>query len=336
MNWFLYVIYFAGPLTLVAVMIAPLRRFLRQRSILDHPNNRSSHIIPTPKGGGLVVVPVVVLTWFFCAWMDGNRDHMVELLTVGGLAALLCLLSWLDDLRGLPASLRLVSHAAMTTAIVLLMPSDALVFQGVLPTPVDRVLTILAWVWFINLFNFMDGIDGISGVQLLGMGAGVIALGAVTPLADQLVSFAVVLAGAACGFLLWNWHPAKIFLGDAGSAPLGFLAGWVLIRLAIAGEWEAALILPAYYSADGTITLVRRLLRGERVWYAHREHFYQRAVQSGCSHSTVSLAVLASAAALAVGAVLCATDRPLGGTLVSVITIICIFVFFQAGCRKNG
>src|SRR3546814_9909535 len=107
------------------------------------------------------------------------------------------------------------------------------------------------------------------------------------------------IAAAAAGFLWWNWHPAKVFLGDVGSVPLGFMLGWLLLGLAAAGHWAPALILPLYYLADATITLACRALRRERVWRAHREHFYQRAVQRGRSHATVSRAVFGVNACLA-------------------------------------
>ena len=104
-------------------------------------------------------------------------------------------------------------------------------------------------------------------------------------------STAALTAAAALGFLVWNWHPARVFLGDVGSVPLGFLVGWLLLELMARGAWAAAIILPSYYATDATLTLVRRLLRGEKIWQAHKEHFYQRAVQAGRSHAQVSAAV---------------------------------------------
>lgn len=103
---------------------------------------------------------------------------------------------------------------------------------------------------------------------------------------------AAALAGAVVGFAVWNWHPARVFMGDVGSIPVGYLGGWLMLMLAQSGAWAAALLLPAYYLADATLTLARRLLRGDRVWEAHREHAYQRAVQGGRSHAAVSLMVL--------------------------------------------
>ena len=205
------------------------------------------------------------------------------------------------------------------------LPGDALIFQGAVPVLVDHVLAALAWLWFVNLFNFMDGIDGLSGVQSASIGLGAFALTLISAVPEGLGSFGLALVGVSFGFLLWNWHPAKIFLGDVGSVPLGYLTGWLLLALAVEGAWQAALLLPAYYLADATLTLIARLLRGRRVWQAHREHYYQRVVAAGWSHTRtarliaghnlllVGLAVVsqqggtAAGAALAAGAMLVAT-----------------------------
>ena len=256
--------------------------WLRRRAILDHPNERSSHSTPTPRGGGLAVIGTVLALWL--AWSIAHGAAPAVWWGIA-LAALLAAFSWLDDLRGLPVAMRLVAHFAAVIAGIAALPSDSLVLQGWLPLWADRAVAVLAWVWFINLFNFMDGIDGIAATETAAIGLGLfilaVGVGAVPgPLP-------VILAGAALGFLWWNWHPARIFLGDVGSVPLGYLLGGLLLGLAARGQWAAALILPAYYLADATITLVRRILAGEKVWQAHKRHFYQTALRGGASHATV-------------------------------------------------
>jgi UDP-N-acetylmuramyl pentapeptide phosphotransferase/UDP-N-acetylglucosamine-1-phosphate transferase len=181
--------------------------------------------------------------------------------------------------------------------VLALLPRDALVFQGLLGLSADRIVTALAWLWFINLFNFMDGIDGISGVEAASIGLG-LALVAWFVGSFAAIGLALTVAAAALGFLAWNWHPARVFLGDVGSVPLGFALGWLLIGAALDGAWAAALILPAYYWADATLTLLRRVARGEPVWRAHRSHFYQRAVQAGMSHAEVARHLLSANATL--------------------------------------
>ncbi len=262
---------------------------LRRRAILDTPNHRSSHSVPTPRGGGLAVTPVLLLAWLGIGLAHGDG---VSLAVVLAAALALGALSWVDDLRNLSAGVRLGGQFVAVAAGLAAFPADALVFQGLLPPLLDRILAGLAWLWFVNLFNFMDGIDGISGVQMAAIGLGgllsvAVGAGGVPALGLS----AAALAGAGLGFLLLNWHPAKIFLGDVGSVPVGYLSGWLLFALAAAGLWLPALILPAYYLADATLTLLRRAARGERVWRAHREHFYQRAVAAGRSHAQVSGAI---------------------------------------------
>jgi UDP-N-acetylmuramyl pentapeptide phosphotransferase/UDP-N-acetylglucosamine-1-phosphate transferase len=153
----------------------------------------------------------------------------------------------------------------------------------------------LVWIWWINLFNFMDGIDGLAGSEAAAIGAGLLLFGSVGAGADPaLRTLAAAVTGAAIGFLVWNWSPARIFLGDVGSVPLGYILGFFLLDLAVRRYWKIALILPLYFLADATITLARRLLRGERVWQAHREHFYQQAVRRGLGHAAVVERVIAA------------------------------------------
>lgn len=198
-------------------------------------------------------------------------------------ATALAVVSWRDDLGHVPARWRLLAQVVAVAAGLAVLGGGP-VFQGLLPGWLDLLAAGLAWVWFVNLTNFMDGIDGITGVEAASIGIGLALIGA--PAAP-----ALIVAAAALGFLRWNWHPARLFMGDVGSVPLGYLLGALLILLAKDGHWAPALILPGYYLADATWTLGRRLLRGQRVWEAHREHFYQQAVQRGWSHGRVALAV---------------------------------------------
>lgn len=266
-------------------------RELRRRAILDRPNQRSSHVRPTARGGGLGAVPVVLVAWAVIAAGD---PALIGLGFVLPSALLLALVSWIDDLRGLSAAVRLLAQIVAVMAGLAAVPSDTLVFNGILPLPVDRLLAGLFWLWFVNLFNFMDGIDGISGVELVSIGGGLALVATLAGSLDGIALLAMSLVGGAAGFLVWNWPPARVFLGDVGSVPLGYLCGWLLIQAAFAGLWWAVAILPLYYLTDATITLLRRLFRGERIWEAHREHFYQRAVQAGLSHGQVTARILAT------------------------------------------
>lgn len=305
--------------------------WLRARAILDLPNERSSHTRPTPRGGGLAVTPAVLIAW--AAAMAGDGWGWTWVL-MGGAAALLAA-SWLDDRRGLAPAPRFFIHTAMVVAALALLPGDALVFQGWLPVWADRVLAALGWVWFVNLYNFMDGIDGITGIETASLGIGVALVAAVAGTIAGLIPLGLAAAAAALAFLVFNWHPARIFLGDSGSVPLGYLLGGLLVQLAIAGHVAAALILPAYYLADATITLIRRALRGEKVWQAHRQHFYQRALAGGRRHDQVALAVLAGNVVLVAAAVLAATGHPWVGAALAGGATLALLARLQSWSRRT-
>ncbi len=269
-------------------LTAGLLRLLRARAILDHPNERSSHARPVPRGGGIALIGVVLACWAVAATFGGAAWDVVRPML--GLCFGLGLVSWADDLRGLPALPRLMAQAAAVIIALLTVPLGPW-FPGPLDPIFMAVVASLAWLWFINLFNFMDGIDGIAGVEAACVAGGVALVSAVAGMTDGTPILAAAIAGAALGFLAWNWQPAKLFLGDVGSVPLGFLLGWLLLSLAAHGHWAAALILPGYFLADASWTLARRTLRGAPIWRAHREHIYQQSVQAGASHAHVSAAV---------------------------------------------
>ncbi len=272
------------PIVAAAVFLASLAvtraliPWLQQRHVLDRPNDRSSHVAPTPRGGGLAIL-VVALP--ICGWYADGAE-----LVVYAAALALAAVSWVDDIRGLSVVVRLAVQMMAVAGVLLLVPTD-------LALPIVVVVAI-AWIWFINLYNFMDGIDGITGIETITLGLGASAVLALSGAPVSMALLPVVLVAASAGFLVWNWQPAKIFMGDVGSVPLGFLVGWVLLELVRIDQAAAALILAAYYLADATITLARRGLRGEKIWRAHKEHFYQRAHQGGLSHAAVSLRILAA------------------------------------------
>ncbi|MBI2235906.1 MAG: glycosyltransferase family 4 protein [Magnetospirillum sp.] len=315
-----------------AIGMRPLLAWLNRHDILDHPNERSSHQRPTPRGGGLALTPALLLAWAFLATMPGPLAGWIWVMVAGGLVLLTA--SWADDRHTLPPAPRLLAHAAMAGGALVMLPEGVTVFQGALPLWADRLLAGLGWVWFINLFNFMDGIDGISGVETASIGAGAAAVVLVGGAAVATLPLALACTAAALGFLVWNWHPARIFLGDSGSVPLGFLLGGLLIQLAAAGELAAALILPAYYLADATITIVWRLKDGETVWQAHRRHFYQRAVQGGRRHDQVALAVLV-ANLLLIGAAMLSVTQATAGLAAAALIVAGLLTLLQRWSRGD-
>jgi UDP-N-acetylmuramyl pentapeptide phosphotransferase/UDP-N-acetylglucosamine-1-phosphate transferase len=291
-------------------LTGPLRRWLERREILDRPVERSSHRVPVPRGAGLVLVPALLAGWLILAWH--GAPHGTLLVTAA--AAALAAVSWRDDVGGLAVPLRLALHAAAVAVGVFALPP---ILPGALPWGLDRALAGLLWLWFVELYNFMDGIDGIAGVETVALGAGIaLVLGGIGGTA----ALALAAAAAALGFLCWNWHPARIFLGDVGSVPLGYLLGWLLLQIAASGFWAAALILPLYYLADASITLARRIARRAPFWQAHREHFYQRALGRDCDHAAVARLVALGNAALIVLALVSRHRPGLALLLAAVVT----------------
>lgn len=254
--------------------------WLAQFGAVAEANDRTMHRGRIPKGAG---APMLAAAFGSVALTSGIDA------TLALLAGALAIVSLINDRAHLSATLRLPIHIAAASAYALSLPPDALVFQGAAPLMLDRAATIVALTWMMNLFNFMDGINGIAGSEAIAISAGYLAVCAVAGLPDSnMAALAAALAGAAAGFLVWNLRrTAVVFLGDAGSVPLGFLSGVLMIDLAIRGYWAAALILPAFFIADATITLLARAARGERFWEAHRSHAYQRAAASLDSHLAV-------------------------------------------------
>jgi UDP-N-acetylmuramyl pentapeptide phosphotransferase/UDP-N-acetylglucosamine-1-phosphate transferase len=303
---------------------------LRRRDVLDRPNARSSHFAPTPRGGGIAVIGVVLL-----AWIVLGKTGLVGSIVNGALlgAVILAVVSWIDDLRGLSPGVRLLAQAVAVLIGVMALPPARNGFAASLGPVLYDTAVGLVWVWWINLFNFMDGIDGLAASEAAAIGAGLLLFagigeGAADP---QMALLAAGLTGAAIGFLLWNWAPAQIFLGDVGSVPLGYLSGFLLLDLANRGRWKIALILPLYFIADATITLLRRLLRGERVWEPHRRHFYQRAVRRGLGHAAVVERVIAADLLL----ILCGWAAENGWGSVSLAAAIAVVAVLMAALASG-
>ncbi len=316
-----------------AVLVA-----LRRIGMIDNPNHRSSHVRPTPRGGGIAPVLVAVAAWW-CVnnALPGNWGALsLAPDVVIGAALALAMLSMLDDLRGLPWLVRLLAQALAVTAALISLPPDP-VFQGLLNGRWDMAVAGIVWLWFINAFNFMDGIDGIAGTETMTVGIGVALVAAIAALPPLFGAWGLCLAAAAAGFLLWNWQPAKVFLGDAGSIPLGYLVGWLLLMLAAHGQWVAALLLPLYFLADASLTLARRLAAGARPWVAHRTHLYQRAAAAWGSHAAVVLRVAVLNMALLSLAVLAVQFRtwvPLAAGLA--LTVGLLWYFDRTAADHEG
>jgi Fuc2NAc and GlcNAc transferase len=270
------------------------RRLALRHALLDIPNARSSHAVPTPRGGGISVAATGIAA-AGALGLAGVLEPGVALARAGGGAAV-AVIGLLDDVRGVPAALRAAVHllaAVWAVGWIGGMPSLRLGEATLALGPAGAVIAVVGIVWMTNLYNFMDGIDGIAGVEALTAGGigGALLLGAGQP---GLGALALALGAAAAGFLPWNWSPARIFMGDVGSGFLGFAFAVVALASERTGAVPllAWLVLLGVFAVDATLTLLRRVLGGERWHQAHRSHAYQRAVLAGLSHARVSGCVL--------------------------------------------
>jgi UDP-N-acetylmuramyl pentapeptide phosphotransferase/UDP-N-acetylglucosamine-1-phosphate transferase len=295
------------------------------RGRLDEPNHRSMHDTPKPSGSGIVAIPVILFLWWLSAPAAGDLNRALI-----PCALLLSVIGWIDDIYRLPASKRLVTYFAVIGIYLALLPRSAQLFPF-MPLLAERLFLLLALAWFVNLFNFMDGIDGIAGSEAAAIGVGFVA---VAGIAAPGASLALLIAGAMLGYLAWNWAPGRVMMGDAGSIPLGFLTGALLLDLAFSGYLAAALILPAFFCLDATITLARRLRAGHRFHDSHREHFYQRAAAACPTHATVVIAMLIADAGL-IGAAVIARSYWVVGLAAAAILMAGLFVWLSQTARKR-
>jgi UDP-N-acetylmuramyl pentapeptide phosphotransferase/UDP-N-acetylglucosamine-1-phosphate transferase len=277
-------------------------RPLLLRHVLANPNARSSHRVPTPQGGGIAVVAatLIVAGLVIADFSSGNSAAVPA--AVFGAALFIALVGLADDIKSIPILPRLLLQAAAVGVIILAAPEEARLVPAC-PLWVERGLILIAGLWFVNLVNFMDGLDLMTVAEIVPISAAMILLGwlGAFPLSATIV--AAALCGAMLGFAPFNRPVAKIFLGDVGSLPIGLLLGWCLLQLAYDGQFAAALLLPLYYLSDATVTLLRRMAGREPFWAAHRSHFYQRATDNGFSVPRVVGEVFALNVALAILAV---------------------------------
>jgi UDP-N-acetylmuramyl pentapeptide phosphotransferase/UDP-N-acetylglucosamine-1-phosphate transferase len=275
------------------------------RVALSPPNARSSHRAPTPQGGGLAVAAATILV-SLAAGLASGPESLAPLGAVCAAAAFLSALGALDDARPLPPLPRLAGHALAAALALTALPEPLI---PALPYWIERVALLLALVWIVNLTNFMDGIDWMTVAEIVPVTAALLLLGSLGALPGGAIALSAALLGATLGFAPWNRPVARLFLGDAGSLPIGLVLGILLIALAGRGHWAAALLLPLYYIGDATATLLLRLARGERPWQAHRDHFYQRALDGGMPIGGILARVAATNLALAALAVVAAWHR---------------------------
>jgi Fuc2NAc and GlcNAc transferase len=273
---------FVGAALLSWLLTGATRRYALRSELLDVPNERSLHRTPTPRGGGVAIAVVTLAGLAAGALLSKISADVTWALGVGG--ALVAIVGWLDDRRGVSARVRATVHAAAACW------AAYWIWGGLTPAAVAGVVCIM---WAINLYNFMDGIDGLAGTETASVGLIAGALFLMAGRAD-LAMVAFLVAAAATGFLGWNWPPARIFMGDVGSGFLGFIFGALSLIAGRSGALPIALclLLAGIFAFDATVTLLRRAARGERWYQPHRSHAYQRLVQAGSTHAVVSSGVV--------------------------------------------
>lgn len=263
-------------------------KLARRWQILDMPNDRSSHVLATPHGGG---VPMLIA--FFCgagAFGIFSSVWPQSYIQIGAITLLLMLVGVCDDLKNLSVKIRFGVYVlcCLGGALLLLKPSGTGEW-------LIAVFASFALLWFINLYNFMDGIDGIAALQCILACVGAAILGWVNTADVSYLLICLLLAAAQLGFLVWNWSPARLFMGDAGSIPTGFLLGTLALLGSIQGQLPLAcwLILVAAFITDASVTLFWRLVTGQAITEAHRSHAYQRLSRHWGSHQAVDLTLVA-------------------------------------------
>ena len=279
---------------------------------MDRPNERSLHDKPIPRTGGLGLHAGILLAWPI-AWAWASTPAMLWISVLG-----LLVVSLIDDIRGLPVLARLAAHllASGMVAAFIVFPAHG---------PVAAGIATLGLAWIINLYNFMDGADGIAGgMAFFGFSFYGIAAWQAGDAGFALFNFSI--AAAAIAFLLFNFHPARIFMGDAGAVPLGFLAGatGIIGWLQQDWAWWFPLLVFSPFIADASVTLARRTVSGARIWEAHRDHYYQRLVRMGWGHRRTALAEYALMTLCGIAAV-AGLGWPVAGQMTMLLAVVLVY-----------
>ena len=292
---------FFYPILILVFTIASLKfliDFLKQKKILDNPKERSNHLKPTPKGAGFIIVPIIIVSIFIYIYFDLINPKPWILICL--LTFVLFLTSSYDDLYNLPSSIRLGFQTICVTIALYSLDSEVIEFAKNIEINNSffsnftvhiillKLFLILVWLWILNLFNFMDGMDGLTSSQVCTLSMGMIFLSFYTNFSIQFSYIGGILLASFVGFFYWNKPPAKIFLGDSGSISIGFLIGGIVIFSLIKFQYFMPLIiLMLFHFFDSTLTLLIRLVKRKNIFEAHSEHFYQLKIRNGYTHDTV-------------------------------------------------
>ena len=325
---------FAGA---ICVLLILLLRPLLERYALARPNSRSSHKTPTPQGGGIAVVVATIATVGGALYFMPSAAAAAQALPIVCAAVILIAgIGAADDFRPIAVAPRLLLQALAVTLVIYTLPNEVRVAPFV-PWWAERILLVVGGVWFVNLVNFMDGLDWMTVAEVVPITAALAVIGWLGALPPPATVATLALCGAMIGFAYFNRPVARLFLGDVGSLPIGLLLGWLLLSVATTGHLAAAILLPLYYLADATFTLLRRLIRREPVWQAHRTHFYQRATDGGFTVTQVVARVFfvnVALAALAMWPVIAPSRLSVNVALLGGAVLVALLLFAFARGRR--
>jgi len=317
-----------------------MRLYALKTNIIDNPNERSSHSVPTPRGGGIAVVLSYLLGLAILSYFNSISIHIGVTVILAG--SVIALLGFLDDRGHINSMLRLAVHFLMAIGVVVSLNgfSEVIVFNGLQLGFIANIIAVLFLVWLLNLYNFMDGINGIASVEAITT---TVSMAILYIVLNESINSNPLWSLAACvlGFLFWNFPTAKIFMGDACSGFLGFVLGiWALYALkqdpALFCAW---LICLGVFIVDATFTLVRRVFNGHKMYDAHRTHAYQYASRKYQSHTVVTSGVLLINMLWLLPMAYLASQRflmPELLLLIAYIPLVLLALFFDAGKTENA
>lgn len=283
----LFILSLIGASLLTKILIKQLSYL----GVVDKPGDRRAHNNITPRGGGLSIVAVLIFGFMLFEYL--STDTLIKSLRLIPIFALIATISFLDDLKTIRVFVRLITHLICSSLSILFFLYPNTLLHGILPLEIDFIVATICLAGFLNIYNFLDGIDGITAAESIHLSITILVLSYLKFNSiinvDFIAAIATITLAYSIGFLIFNWHPAKIFLGDVGSISLGFLIGLCLLLIAATSRelLIAAAIASLYYLADGSLTILIRLFNKERIWQPHLKHFFQRAIKKGMTQKQV-------------------------------------------------
>ncbi len=283
---------------LTSIVLKNSLRFFEKLSLLDRPSERSNHSVTKPKGAGLILIPFVIFTTLLILYLQELLNS--DWISIFGFCGILYFISLIDDLKNVSSKVRLTFQFFCVISGLFIFQKDLNVFLGLITQNISNetlsqliksfviFLLVISWVWVINLFNFMDGMDGITTVQISSIAICTNILSIMGFISEDFLYFGLIIFSTFLAFFSVNKPPAKIFLGDVGSIPIGFIVGFIIIYNGIKyAIFIPFLICMMYYILDSTLTLLIRLFKKENIFEAHSSHFYQKVLRKGYSHNFV-------------------------------------------------